>query len=183
MTTQILIILAVMVAAYVAAKASKLPVETGIFAAAFTALLARISDANEVAQAWRVHLDGDGPTAIVLTRQKVALIDRSTRGTASGLAKGGYVLDAQTIEKRGVFPGPGRGPDRDELGPGLHPGGPGGRIPPRPFRLAVSVSGPGLFGAGGPGHGPGVLPEKRRDRRGPGQRGARQPPAGPHREL
>ena len=34
MTTQILIILAVMVAAYVAAKASKLPVETGIFAAA-----------------------------------------------------------------------------------------------------------------------------------------------------
>ena len=31
----------------------------------------RRADANEVAAAWRVHIDGDGPTAIILTRQKL----------------------------------------------------------------------------------------------------------------
>jgi len=55
----------------------------------------RPGDAGEVAEAWRAALlHRTGPVALVLTRQKVALIDRSTRGTASGLAKGGYVLDA-----------------------------------------------------------------------------------------
>jgi len=55
----------------------------------------RPGDAGEVAEAWRAALlHRTGPVALVLTRQKVALIDRSTRGAASGLAKGGYVLDA-----------------------------------------------------------------------------------------
>ena len=35
----------------------------------------RPADANEVAAAWQVHLDGDGPTALLLTRQKIPVLD------------------------------------------------------------------------------------------------------------
>jgi transketolase len=53
----------------------------------------RPADANEVAEAWRIALQHrSGPVAIVLTRQKVPLIDRESRGAASELARGGYVL-------------------------------------------------------------------------------------------
>jgi transketolase len=52
----------------------------------------RPADANEVAQAWRVHIDGDGPTAIVLTRQTVAVVDGTAERATTGLAKGAYVL-------------------------------------------------------------------------------------------
>ena len=45
--------------------------------------LIRRADANEVAAAWRVHIDGDGPTAIILTRQKVPVLD----GTAERAPK------------------------------------------------------------------------------------------------
>ncbi|HEX7122194.1 MAG TPA: transketolase [Gemmatimonadaceae bacterium] len=57
----------------------------------------RPADASEVAEAWRTALlHNDGPVALVLTRQKVPFIDRTGRGAAAGLAKGGYVLaDAQ----------------------------------------------------------------------------------------
>ena len=55
----------------------------------------RPGDAGEVAEAWRAALlHKDGPVALVLTRQKVPFIDRSHRGAASDLARGGYVLDA-----------------------------------------------------------------------------------------
>jgi transketolase len=55
----------------------------------------RPGDAGEVAEAWRsALLHKDGPVALVLTRQKVPFIDRSHRGAASDLARGGYVLDA-----------------------------------------------------------------------------------------
>ena len=53
----------------------------------------RPADANEVAVAWRVammHLDG--PVALVLTRQKVPLIDRTRYASAAGLERGMYVL-------------------------------------------------------------------------------------------
>ena len=52
----------------------------------------RPADANEVAQAWRVHIDGDGPTAIVLTRQNVPILDGTAERSAAGLPKGAYVL-------------------------------------------------------------------------------------------
>jgi transketolase len=56
-------------------------------------LLLRPADAQETAEAWRTALKHrTGPSAIVLTRQKLALIDRSTHAAASGLAKGAYVL-------------------------------------------------------------------------------------------
>ncbi len=53
----------------------------------------RPADANEVAEAWRqAILHRDGPTALVLTRQKLPIFDRTRLGPASGLAKGAYVL-------------------------------------------------------------------------------------------
>jgi transketolase len=53
----------------------------------------RPGDANEVAEAWRAAISNkNGPTALALTRQKVPLIDRTGRGAASELARGGYVL-------------------------------------------------------------------------------------------
>jgi transketolase len=55
----------------------------------------RPGDSSEVAEAWRTALlHKTGPVALVLTRQKVAFIDRAHRGAAAELARGGYVLDA-----------------------------------------------------------------------------------------
>ncbi len=52
----------------------------------------RPADANEVAVAWRVHLDGRGPTALVCTRQKVPVLDATAERAPSGLPRGAYVL-------------------------------------------------------------------------------------------
>ena len=52
----------------------------------------RPADANEVAQAWRAHIDGSGPTAIVLTRQNVAVVEGTAERCATGLHQGAYVL-------------------------------------------------------------------------------------------
>jgi transketolase len=50
----------------------------------------RPADANETAQAWQLAVDRDGPTALLLTRHGVPVLD----GTADngGVARGGYVL-------------------------------------------------------------------------------------------
>ena len=56
-------------------------------------LVLRPADAAETAEAWRMALRyRTGPSAIVLTRQKLPLIDRATHGAVSGAAKGAYVL-------------------------------------------------------------------------------------------
>jgi transketolase len=52
----------------------------------------RPADASETAEAWRAALKQVGPVALVLTRQKLAFIDRTKYAAASGLAKGAYVL-------------------------------------------------------------------------------------------
>lgn len=53
----------------------------------------RPCDANETACAWRVALDNRrGPTALVLSRQKLPTLDRNTYAPAEGLRRGGYVL-------------------------------------------------------------------------------------------
>jgi transketolase len=53
----------------------------------------RPADANETAEAWRFAIKHqDGPIAIVLTRQKLPLIDRSRFAPAAGVARGAYVL-------------------------------------------------------------------------------------------
>ncbi|MCI0432491.1 MAG: transketolase [Gemmatimonadetes bacterium] len=66
----------------------------------------RPADATETAVAWRIALTRrDGPTAIVLTRQKLAVLDRSPEGLASadGVERGGYVLaDADSTGVTGV---------------------------------------------------------------------------------
>jgi transketolase len=56
-------------------------------------LVIRPADAAETAEAWRSALrHRSGPTAIVLTRQKLALLDRTKFGAAAGTARGAYVL-------------------------------------------------------------------------------------------
>jgi transketolase len=53
----------------------------------------RPSDATEVVEAWRAAITHrNGPVALVLTRQKVAVIDRTKYAPATGLHVGGYVL-------------------------------------------------------------------------------------------
>jgi transketolase len=53
----------------------------------------RPADANEVAEAWRVIMrKKNEPTCLVMTRQKIPVLDRSKYAPASGLAKGAYVL-------------------------------------------------------------------------------------------
>ena len=55
--------------------------------------LIRPADATETAEAWRLALARtDGPTAIVLTRQDLPVIDRQRLAPAAGLARGGYIL-------------------------------------------------------------------------------------------
>ncbi len=53
----------------------------------------RPADANETAEAWKVAVEHrDGPTVLVLTRQKVANVDRSVFAPAAGVRKGAYIL-------------------------------------------------------------------------------------------
>jgi transketolase len=53
----------------------------------------RPADAAEAVEAWRVALGRrDGPVGLVLSRQKLPVLDRSRLGAASGLARGAYVL-------------------------------------------------------------------------------------------
>jgi transketolase len=53
----------------------------------------RPGDANEAAEAWRVVMrNAHGPIGLVMSRQKLPVIDRATHGPASGLAQGAYVL-------------------------------------------------------------------------------------------
>jgi transketolase len=53
----------------------------------------RPADAAETVVAWRAALERrNGPTALVLSRQALPVLDRAVLGSAEGLLKGGYVL-------------------------------------------------------------------------------------------
>lgn len=53
----------------------------------------RPGDANETAEAWRYIMQHKGgPTVLVLTRQKLPVLDQTKYGSASGLSKGAYIL-------------------------------------------------------------------------------------------
>ncbi len=54
--------------------------------------LIRPADANECAAAWQVAVDGEGPTALVLTRQDVPVLAGTRELAPEGVARGGYVL-------------------------------------------------------------------------------------------
>lgn len=49
----------------------------------------RPADANETAAAWNVAVSSDGPTALILSRQGLPVLEGTS---ADGVAKGGYVL-------------------------------------------------------------------------------------------
>lgn len=56
-------------------------------------IVIRPADANETAQAWRVALDHkSGPVALILTRQKLPVIDQEKYSSAKNLEKGAYIL-------------------------------------------------------------------------------------------
>ncbi|PEN08720.1 transketolase [Longimonas halophila] len=55
--------------------------------------LIRPADANEAVEAWKAAVTNtDGPTALVLTRQKLPVLDRSRLAPAQGVQRGGYVI-------------------------------------------------------------------------------------------
>ncbi len=63
----------------------------------------RPSDAVEVGEAWRAALlRRDGPTALVLTRQGLPVLDRTNRGEAALLHRGAYVLEEASAGQRVV---------------------------------------------------------------------------------
>jgi transketolase len=53
----------------------------------------RPADANEVTEAWKIAISRrHGPTALILTRQAIPVLDRTIYAPADGLQKGAYVL-------------------------------------------------------------------------------------------
>ncbi len=55
--------------------------------------LIRPGDANETAVAWRAAIEHrGGPVLLVLTRQVLPILDRTSYGSAEGVAKGAYIL-------------------------------------------------------------------------------------------
>jgi transketolase len=56
-------------------------------------VVVRPADANETLFAWKLALDRrEGPTAIILTRQKLPILDQGRFGSSEGVLRGGYVL-------------------------------------------------------------------------------------------
>ena len=52
----------------------------------------RPADANEVAAAWKVIVDGDGPVALILSRQGTPVLELSGERAMDGVARGGYAV-------------------------------------------------------------------------------------------
>jgi transketolase len=67
----------------------------------------RPADANETIEAWKVALERSGPTALCLTRQKVATIDRDGISPAADLKRGAYVLRETTSNPDVILMGTG----------------------------------------------------------------------------
>ncbi len=64
----------------------------------------RPADANETAEAWRIAVENkNGPTAIILTRQNVPVMDRGRLSPAAGLRKGAYILSDSSSGKPDVI--------------------------------------------------------------------------------
>ena len=56
-------------------------------------MVIRPADAQETVEAWKIALSRrDGPTALILTRQKLPIIDRNRYTKASELRRGAYIL-------------------------------------------------------------------------------------------
>ncbi len=55
-------------------------------------VVCRPADANETAQGWRLAVDGEEPTALVLSRQDVPVLAQTAERAREGVRRGGYVL-------------------------------------------------------------------------------------------
>ncbi len=63
----------------------------------------RPADANEVAQAWRSILTRRKPAGILLSRQNLRTVDRTTHGSAAGVDQGAYILKEANSQPRVVI--------------------------------------------------------------------------------
>src|SRR5437588_658621 len=52
----------------------------------------RPADANETSQCWRIHVNSDGPSAFILSRQKLPVLEGTAERAEAGVARGAYVL-------------------------------------------------------------------------------------------
>jgi len=52
----------------------------------------RPADANETAQCWKIHINADGPSAFILSRQKLPVLEGTAERAEAGVAHGAYVL-------------------------------------------------------------------------------------------
>jgi transketolase len=52
----------------------------------------RPADANETAQAWRIAVDSDGPTALILSRQEIPVLAETAGASEQGVPRGAYIL-------------------------------------------------------------------------------------------
>ena len=52
----------------------------------------RPADPNETAECWRAAIERKGPVAMILTRQKMPVLDRHVYPVADGVRRGAYVL-------------------------------------------------------------------------------------------
>lgn len=63
----------------------------------------RPADANETAEAWRVILTRDEPSAILLSRQNLPVFDRRTFASARGVEKGAYILKESSSDPKAIL--------------------------------------------------------------------------------
>jgi transketolase len=67
-------------------------------------IVIRPADANETAEAWKCALVHKGsPVALILTRQKVPVLDRKKFSSADNLSKGAYILAESENEPEIIF--------------------------------------------------------------------------------
>jgi transketolase len=74
----------------------------------------RPADAAETVEAWRVALEANEPTALILSRQKLPAIDRRGRPAAASVEKGAYILAETGYDQRAIILASG-----SEVGPAL----------------------------------------------------------------
>jgi len=56
-------------------------------------IVIRPADANETVEAWKYAINhSGGPVALILTRQKLSILDQNKYGSAKGLQQGAYIL-------------------------------------------------------------------------------------------
>ena len=67
-------------------------------------VVVRPADANETAHAWRLAVDGDLPTALVLSRQSLPVLEHTAERATTGVERGGYVLVDEDRRAEGTSP-------------------------------------------------------------------------------